>query len=84
MKGRGNAAWIAGPSCAVPSQKIATWSAERRAGLIAKARGRLQKAPRFCAVSALRSLTHVRGRKKEKALPRACWEGADDARLYQC
>ena len=34
------------------------------------------------AVSALRSLTYGEGKENEKAPPRACWEGADDARLH--
>ena len=57
MKGRGNAAWITGPSCAVTSQKIAT--VERREGAPARKgrRGAFAKVPQETrAVPALRSL----------------------------
>ena len=57
MKGRGNAAWIAGPSCAVTSQKIA--AVERREGAPARKgrRGAFAKVPQETrAVPALRSL----------------------------
>ena len=83
MKGRGNAAWITGPSCAVTSQKIATVERRKGAPVRKGRRGAFAKVPQVTrAVSALRSLTYGEGKENEKALPRACFEGADESRLY--
>ena len=85
VKGRGNAVWnkegaqallpIRSAPCAVPSQKIATWSAERASGPTRPA-GAFEKRPWFCAVSALRSLTYGEGKEKREALaPRLMGRG---------
>ena len=77
VKGRRKVAWskegalalllIRSASCAVPSQKIATWSAGRASGL-RKARGRLQKAPRFLRRLGAPLPHACEGREKREAL----------------
>jgi hypothetical protein len=67
----------------VTSYKIAT--VERRNGAPVRKgrRGAFAEVPQVTrAVSALRSLTYVRGRKKGRRWPRAWSEGADESRLY--
>ena len=67
------------------AKKIATVERREASGPDRKGPRRLsQRRQTTCAVSALRSLTVVRGRKTERRWPRACLEGADDARLHEC
>jgi hypothetical protein len=53
--------------------------AARHAGTLRKGARLRRSANRRSA-----SLTHVRDKGRYKALPRACFEGADESRLYQC
>ena len=82
MKDRGNAAWIAGPSCAVTLHKIAT--VERRKARVPQGTRHPSQGCqiRLGADRRSASLTHVREGKNGKAPPRACFEGADESRLY--